>query len=95
MGEADVDRVARGTELGARLPQFHHLAEQPPLGPKEPSCSCPHGGIDERQRIRFRRPTSALDTHAGSLADHFREHPPAPIKEACQGTRTFSTRELH
>lgn len=41
-----------------------------------------HGGIDELQRVRFRRPTSELDTHAGSLADDFREHPPATIKEA-------------
>jgi transposase len=41
-----------------------------------------HGGIAELQRVRFRRPHSELDTHAESLADYFRRHPPATIKEA-------------
>src|SRR4051794_24671869 len=41
-----------------------------------------HGGIAELQRVRFRRPHSELDDHATSLADYFREHPPATIKEA-------------
>lgn len=40
------------------------------------------GGIERLKKIRFHHPRSALQNHSTSLETHFREHPPATIKEA-------------
>ncbi len=40
------------------------------------------GGLDKLKEVNLYRPTSALQAHATSLEAHFRDHPPATIKEA-------------
>jgi transposase len=40
------------------------------------------GGIAQLQEINFYAPTSALSMFKGTLESHFREHPPATLKEA-------------
>jgi transposase len=40
------------------------------------------GGIEALKTLAFRRPRSDLDDHRTSLESHFREHPPASVKEA-------------
>lgn len=39
-------------------------------------------GVDGLRTVRFHRPQSELSTYATSLEAHFREHPPATIKQA-------------
>jgi transposase len=40
------------------------------------------GGLDKLKEVNLYRPTSDLQAHATSLEAHFRDHPPATIKEA-------------
>ena len=40
------------------------------------------GGIEKLKELNFHQPASALQEHAATLEAHFREHPPATIKEA-------------
>jgi len=40
------------------------------------------GGLDKLKEVNLYRPTSELDAHVMSLEEHFRNHPPATIKEA-------------
>jgi len=40
------------------------------------------GGIERVKEVRLYRPQSDLVAHQSSLEDHFRQHPPATIKEA-------------
>ena len=40
------------------------------------------GGLDKLKEVNLYRPTSELDKHITSLEEHFRNHPPATIKEA-------------
>ena len=40
------------------------------------------GGLDKLKEVNLFRPTSELDVHITSLEEHFRNHPPATIKEA-------------
>ena len=40
------------------------------------------GGIEKLKELNFYQPASALQEHAATLEAHFREHPPATIKEA-------------
>lgn len=40
------------------------------------------GGLDKLKEAHFYRPGSALDAHITSLEQHFRDNPPATIKEA-------------
>ena len=41
-------------------------------------------GIESLLTLRFRRPTSELDAHAGTLEDHFTTHPPTTLPHACR-----------
>ena len=40
------------------------------------------GGIEKLKELNFHQPASALQEHTATLEAHFREHPPATIKEA-------------
>jgi transposase len=40
------------------------------------------GGLEKLKELNYYRPESKLNTHITSLETHFREHPPASIKEA-------------
>ena len=40
------------------------------------------GGLEKLKELNYDRPESKLNTHITSLEAHFREHPPASIKEA-------------
>jgi len=40
------------------------------------------GGLEKLKELNYYRPQSKLNTHITSLETHFREHPPASIKEA-------------
>jgi len=40
------------------------------------------GGIEALKEIKFNRPQSAMSEHITTLEAHFREHPPATVKEA-------------
>ena len=40
------------------------------------------GGVDALKTVEFYRPQSELCNHATSLEAHFKEHPPATIKQA-------------
>lgn len=40
------------------------------------------GGVDKRREVALYQPESELQAHTISLEDHFRQHPPATIKEA-------------
>lgn len=40
------------------------------------------GGIEKLKELNYYRPESQLNAHIVSLEAHFREHPPASIKEA-------------
>lgn len=40
------------------------------------------GGLEKVKELNYYRPESKLNTHITSLETHFREHPPASIKEA-------------
>ena len=40
------------------------------------------GGLDKLKEVNLYRPTSELGAHVMSLEEHFRNHPPATIKEA-------------
>lgn len=40
------------------------------------------GGIEALKEIKFYRPQSAMSAHRQKLEVHFRDHPPATIKEA-------------
>ena len=40
------------------------------------------GGIDALKRLEFKGQSSELNSHAASLEEHFREHPPQNIAEA-------------
>lgn len=40
------------------------------------------GGVEQLKRLNFRRPTSELMEHRGTLEDYFMEHPPASAHEA-------------
>lgn len=41
-----------------------------------------HGGIEKLKELNYYVPESKLNAHVTSLEAHFREHPPASIKEA-------------
>jgi transposase len=41
-----------------------------------------HGGLEKLKELNYYRPESQLNAHIVSLEAHFREHPPASIKEA-------------
>jgi len=41
-----------------------------------------HGGVEKLKELNYYRPESQLKAHIVSLEAHFREHPPASIKEA-------------
>lgn len=40
------------------------------------------GGVEQLKHLNFRRPTSELMEHWGTLEDYFMEHPPASVNEA-------------
>jgi len=40
------------------------------------------GGLEKLKELNYYRPESKLNAHITSLEAHFREHPPASIKEA-------------
>ncbi len=40
------------------------------------------GGVEQLKILKFRRPTSELMEHLGTLEDYFMEHPPATANEA-------------
>lgn len=40
------------------------------------------GGIEELKEIHFRKPQSELQPHAETIANYFRENPPATLNEA-------------
>ena len=40
------------------------------------------GGLDKLKEVNLYRPTSDLQAHTTTLEAHFRDHPPATIKEA-------------
>jgi len=40
------------------------------------------GGVDKVMELKFYAPTSELEQHRHRLEVHFRQHPPATIKEA-------------
>jgi len=40
------------------------------------------GGLEKLKELNYYRPESKLNSHITSLETHFREHPPASIKEA-------------
>lgn len=40
------------------------------------------GGLDKLKELNLYRPTSDLPAHPSTLEAHFRDHPPATIKEA-------------
>lgn len=40
------------------------------------------GGLEKLKELNYYRPESKLNVHITSLETHFREHPPASIKEA-------------
>lgn len=40
------------------------------------------GGLDAVRQVQFRKPSSALAEHAGTLEDYFLEHPPRSTAEA-------------
>ena len=48
------------------------------------------GGLDQLKEVNLYRPTSALAAHTTTLEAHFREHPPATIKEAQHEIETLT-----
>ena len=40
------------------------------------------GGVEKLKELNYYRPESVLNSHIPSLEAHFRDHPPASIKEA-------------
>jgi transposase len=48
------------------------------------------GGLDKLKEVNLYRPTSALAAHTTTLEAHFREHPPATIKEAQHEIETLT-----
>ena len=40
------------------------------------------GGIEKLKELNFYRPVSELATHSSTLEEHFRQHPPASLKQA-------------
>lgn len=45
-------------------------------------CLYEAGGVDKLKEVNLYRPSSDLNAHITSLEEHFRNHPPATIKEA-------------
>ena len=48
------------------------------------------GGVDALRTVEFYRPQSELCNHANSLEAHFKEHPPATIKQAQRDIETLT-----
>ncbi len=48
------------------------------------------GGIEALKTLNFRRPESDLKAHQASLEAHFREHPPASVKQAMATIETLT-----
>jgi transposase len=48
------------------------------------------GGIERLKEVRFYHPESELQAHTSSLEAHFRDHPPATVKEAMSAIETLT-----
>jgi transposase len=48
------------------------------------------GGVEKLKELNYYEPQSKLNAHVTSLESHFREHPPASIKEAQSEIETIT-----